>query len=222
MIIPEASENGAIMDMNPVEVAVRAIAAGGFVVVVDSNDREDEGDLVLAASAATPEKVAFMVRYTSGLICAPLAGERVDALRLPPMVPDNTERHGTAFTVSVDVREGTTTGVSASDRACTLRALANRSYRAHDFLRPGHIFPLRARDGGVLERPGHTEAVVDLTRLAGLEPAGVICELVNDDGTMQRLPDLVEFARRHGLPLLMIEDLIEHLVGSRQTITASA
>jgi len=210
------------MDMNPVEVAVRAIAAGGFVVVVDSNDREDEGDLVLAASAATPEKVAFMVRYTSGLICAPLAGERVDALRLPPMVPDNTERHGTAFTVSVDVREGTTTGISASDRACTLRALANRWYRAHDFLRPGHIFPLRARDGGVLERPGHTEAVVDLTRLAGLEPAGVICELVNDDGTMQRLPDLVEFARRHGLPLLMIEDLIEHLVGSRQTITASA
>jgi 3,4-dihydroxy 2-butanone 4-phosphate synthase/GTP cyclohydrolase II len=210
------------MDRNPVEVAVRAIAKGDFVVVVDSNDREDEGDLVLAGSAATPEKIAFMVRHTSGLICAPIAGERADALRLPPMVPDNTERHGTAFTVSVDVREGTTTGISASDRARTLRALADPSFHSHHFLRPGHIFPLRARSGGVLERPGHTEAVVDLARLACLEPAGVICELVNDDGSMQRLPDLIEFSRRHGIPLMMIEDLIEYRICREPALVARA
>lgn len=210
------------MDGNPVEAAVRAIARGKFVVVVDSNDRENEGDLVLAASAATPEKIAFMVRYTSGLICAPLSGSRVDALRLPPMAAENTERHGTAFTVSVDVREGTTTGISASDRACTLRALADARSDADDFLRPGHIFPLRACEEGVLERPGHTEAAVDLVRLAGLQPAGVICELVNDDGTMQRLPELVAFARRHGIPLLTIEDLIDYRVASRQMLTVGA
>jgi len=159
-----------------------------------------------------------MVRHTSGLICAPMTAERLDALRIPLMLAHNTEKHGTAFTVSVDARQGTTTGISAADRAGTLCALANPASVAADFLRPGHVFPLRARAGGVLERAGHTEAVIDLARLAGVGHVGVICELVRDDGEMRRYPDLVDFSRLHRIPLLLIEDLI----GYRMEMQASA
>jgi 3,4-dihydroxy 2-butanone 4-phosphate synthase/GTP cyclohydrolase II len=190
--------------------AIAAIAAGRPVVVVDDADRENEGDLIFAAEKATPELIAFMVRHTSGVICAPLTIHETDRLGLDQMVPLNTERMGTAFTVSVDAREGVTTGISAADRAYTLRLLADPATTAADLSRPGHIFPLRARDGGVLRRPGHTEAAVDLASLAGLSPAGVICEIVNDDGTMARLPELVVFAREHGLVLISIADLISH------------
>ena len=178
--------------------------------MVDDEDRENEGDLIMAAQFATPEKVAFIVRHTSGVIVAPLTGERCDDLRLPLMVDNNTESHRTAFTISVDLLEGTTTGISASDRAATLRALADPKIVHAAFARPGHIFPLRARDGGVLKRAGHTEASVDLARLAGCEPAGIICEIQNDDGTMSRLPELKKFARQHGLLISSIARLIEY------------
>jgi 3,4-dihydroxy 2-butanone 4-phosphate synthase / GTP cyclohydrolase II len=190
--------------------AVQEIADGGMVVVVDDEDREDEGDLVMAAEHATPEDLAFIVRHTSGVVCVALTGERCDALRLPPMVAVNTEQHCTAFTHSVDLAAGTGTGISAADRAATIRGLADRALTAAAFSRPGHVFPLRARDGGVLERAGHTEAAVDLSRLAGLEPAGLLCEVVNDDGTMARRPDLELFAAEHGLPVVTIADLVAH------------
>lgn len=196
------------MCTDPIEAALAAIAAGSLVVVVDDEDRENEGDLIMASQCATPEAIAFMVRWTSGVLCAALPGERLDALSLPLMVKENTDTMRTAFTVTVDYRHGTSTGISASDRAATLRALADRKCVAADFNRPGHIFPLRARAGGVLRRPGHTEAAVDLARLAGLEAAGVLAELVNDDGSMARLPELLTFARRHGLPIVTIADLI--------------
>jgi 3,4-dihydroxy 2-butanone 4-phosphate synthase / GTP cyclohydrolase II len=190
--------------------AVAAVAAGEMVVVVDDADRENEGDLVLAAEAVTPEKIAFYVRHTSGVIVMPMLGERLDELDLPLMVPadGNTERHHTAFTISVDARSGTTTGISAADRATTIRALVDPATRPADLARPGHIFPLRYREGGVLKRAGHTEAGVDLCRLAGCYPAAVLCEVVNEDGSMARLPDLERFADRHGLKLLTIADLI--------------
>jgi 3,4-dihydroxy 2-butanone 4-phosphate synthase/GTP cyclohydrolase II len=190
--------------------AVAAIARGELVVVVDDEDRENEGDLIMAASHATAEKLAFIIRHTSGLICAPITVQRADELDLPLMVEQNTESMRTAFTVSVDLLGGTTTGISAADRAATLRALADPTTRASHFARPGHIFPLRARAGGVLKRAGHTEAGVDLCRMAGLPGAAVICEVVNDDGTMARLPSLVELARRHGLVLISIADLIRY------------
>ncbi|MBC6439502.1 MAG: 3,4-dihydroxy-2-butanone-4-phosphate synthase [Rhodospirillales bacterium] len=197
-----------------IEDAVRAIADGKPVVVVDDESRENEGDLIMAADRATPETIAFFVRYTSGVICAPMEGERLDELDLPQMVQHNTEQHRTAFTVSVDYRYGTSTGISAADRAKTIRALTgdggNRDVRAGDFARPGHIFPLRAREGGVLTRAGHTEAAVDLARMAGCYPAGAICEIVNDDGTMMRLPDLIPFTREYGLHLISIADLIAY------------
>jgi len=193
-----------------VEDALAAIRAGQAVVVVDDADRENEGDLIFAAEMATPELVAFMVRHTSGVICAPLTEQETDRLDLDQMVPTNTERMGTAFTVSVDAREGVSTGISAADRAHTLRLLADATTASTDLSRPGHIFPLRARGGGVLRRPGHTEAAVDLARLAGLRPAGAICEIVNDDGTMARLPELVVFAREHGLVLISIADLVAY------------
>ena len=194
----------------PVSDAVAAIARGELVVVVDDEDRENEGDLIMAAAHATAEKLAFVIRHTSGLICAPISAERADQLQLPLMVEQNTESMRTAFTVSVDLLAGTTTGISAADRAATLRALADPTTRATHFARPGHIFPLRARAGGVLKRAGHTEAGVDLCRLAGLPAAAVICEVVNDDGTMARLPSLVELAERHGLVLISIADLIRY------------
>jgi 3,4-dihydroxy 2-butanone 4-phosphate synthase/GTP cyclohydrolase II len=193
-----------------VEDAVSAIASGKLVVVVDDAEREDEGDLIFAAETATSEKLAFMVRNTSGVVCATLTGERVEELMLAPMVASNGDALRTAFTVSVDYKHGTTTGISAADRAATLRALADPHVGASEFSRPGHVFPLRAREWGVLRRPGHTEAASDLARLAGLRPYGVLCELVEDDGSMMRRPSLMRFAARHGLPLISIADLIRH------------
>ncbi len=194
----------------PIEEVVAAIGRGEMIVMVDDEDRENEGDLIMAAEHVTAEKIAFIVRHTSGVVVAPLTGERCDDLRLPMMVDHNTESHRTAFTVSVDLLEGTTTGISAADRAATIRALANPTVGYEAFARPGHVFPLRAREGGVLKRAGHTEASVDLARMAGCQPAGVICEIQNDDGTMSRLPELIEFARRHGLLISSIADLIDY------------
>jgi 3,4-dihydroxy 2-butanone 4-phosphate synthase/GTP cyclohydrolase II len=190
--------------------AVAAIAAGRMVVVVDDADRENEGDLIMAAEAATPETIAFFVRHTSGVICTPMLGERLDELDLPLMVATNTAPYRTAFTISVDAGRGTTTGISAADRATTIRALIGPRTRPGDLVRPGHIFPLRYRDGGVLMRAGHTEAAVDLARMAGCYPAAVLCELVDEDGGMARLPELERFAERHGLPLISIAGLIRY------------
>ncbi len=190
--------------------AVADIAAGRPVVVVDDADRENEGDLVFAAAKATPELLAFTIRHTSGVICAPMEGATLDRLQLPLMTPRNTERMRTAYTVSVDARDGVTTGISAADRAATIRTLADSATEPRELNRPGHVFPLRYTPGGVLARPGHTEASVDLARLAGLTPAGAICEIVNDDGTMARLPELRAFADEHGLALVSIEQLIDY------------
>jgi 3,4-dihydroxy 2-butanone 4-phosphate synthase/GTP cyclohydrolase II len=194
----------------PIEEAVAAIGRGEIVVVVDDEDRENEGDLIMAAEFATAEKIAFFVRHTSGVICLPLTGERCEQLDLPLMVHDNTESHRTAFTVSVDYRHGTTTGISAADRAATIQALIDPSTKPKDLARPGHIFPLRYRPGGVLKRAGHTEAAVDLARMAGLQPAGVLCEIVNEDGTMARVPDLEKFCAEHDLLMISIADLIRY------------
>jgi 3,4-dihydroxy 2-butanone 4-phosphate synthase / GTP cyclohydrolase II len=193
-----------------IEEAVKEIAAGRAVVVVDDEDRENEGDLIFAAEKASTELMAFMVRHTSGFVCAPVTEADADRLELPPMYYTNQDRRGTAYTVTVDAREGVTTGISAAERAHTIRLLADADTEPSQLSRPGHVVPLRARDGGVLRRPGHTEAAVDLARMAGLRPAGVLCELVNDDGTMMRLPDLRVFADEHGLPLITIADLIEY------------
>ncbi|HEX5740723.1 MAG TPA: bifunctional 3,4-dihydroxy-2-butanone-4-phosphate synthase/GTP cyclohydrolase II [Pilimelia sp.] len=193
-----------------IERAVADIAAGKAVIVVDDADRENEGDLIFAAERATPALLAFTVRHTSGYICAPLTEADADRLDLPPMYHTNQDRRGTAYTVTVDAREGVSTGISAADRAHTIRLLADPATTAGDLARPGHVVPLRARAGGVLRRPGHTEAAVDLARLAGLRPAGVLCELVNDDGTMQRLPDLRRFAATHDLALVSIADLVAY------------
>ena len=194
----------------PIDEVVAAIARGQIVVMVDDEDRENEGDLIMAAEHATPEAIAFFVRHTSGVICAPLTGDRCEALRLPLMVEQNTESHRTAFTDTVDLMEGISTGISAADRAATLRGLADERLSFSAFARPGHIFPLRAREGGVLKRAGHTEAAVDLARMAGCAPVGVICEITNDDGTMSRLPQLQEFCAKHGLLLSSIAKLIEY------------
>lgn len=180
-----------------VQLAIEAIARGEMVVVTDDDDRENEGDLILAASLATPDKMAFVIRHTSGIVCTPLPASEAKRLRLEPMVANNDAPMGTAFTVSVDVRHGTTTGISAEERTNTVRALANPNMGAADFVRPGHVFPLIAKEGGVLIRSGHTEAAVDLCRLAGLPPIGVIAELVNDDGTVQRGPQVTAFAEAH-------------------------
>lgn len=193
-----------------IEDAVAAIARGEIVVVVDDEDRENEGDLIMAAGAATPEAITFFVRHTSGVICAPLTGERLDELDIPLMVRDNTESHRTAFTYSVDYVHGTSTGISAADRAATIQALIDPATRPADLARPGHIFPLRYSEGGVLKRAGHTEAAVDLARLAGMDPAGVLCEIVNDDGTMARVPDLIGFCKEHGLLMITIAQLIRY------------
>lgn len=204
--------------MNSIEELLEDLAAGHMVVVTDDEGRENEGDLIMAAEKVTPEAVAFIVRYTSGIICQPMTRERLEELRLPQMVAENTESHRTAFTVSVDYVHGTTTGISAADRARTIRALADPTARPEDFSRPGHIFPLRAVEGGVLRRAGHTEASVDLARAAGLSPAAIICEIVNDDGTMKRGPDLMGFARDHGLKVGSIADLIRWRLGRERTI----
>lgn len=196
--------------LDPVEDAIRAIAAGEMVTVVDDDDRENEGDLIAAASKITPEQMAFMVRHTSGIVCAPITEEDARRLKLDPMVALNDAPMGTAFTVSVDYREGLTTGISARERCATVHAIANANVAAADFVRPGHIFPLVAKSGGVLMRSGHTEAAVDLIRLAGLHPAGVICELVNDDGTVKRGPQVLAFAREHGLKIISVADLIAY------------
>ncbi len=199
------------MPFSTVEEAVEAIRRLGMVVVVDDEDRENEGDLVMAAEAATPETIAFFLTHTSGVICVPVLPERADALELPLMVAENTESQGTAFTVSVDARRGTTTGISAADRAATVAALIDPETRPGDLARPGHVFPLRYRPGGVLKRAGHTEATLDLARAAGLAPAGVLCEIVSADKSgMARLPELEGFAEQHGLPLISIADLIRY------------
>jgi 3,4-dihydroxy 2-butanone 4-phosphate synthase / GTP cyclohydrolase II len=202
--------------------AIEDVRAGRMVIVVDDADRENEGDLIMAAERVTPEAIAFIVRHTSGVICMPVVGERLDELEIPLMVAANTDTRRTAFTVSVDARDGVTTGISAADRCRTIRTLIEPSTRAGDLSRPGHIFPLRYREGGVLQRAGHTEAAVDLARLAGLFPAGVLCETVNDDGTMARLPDLVRFAKTHGLKLISIADLIEHRRRTETLVTKVA
>jgi 3,4-dihydroxy 2-butanone 4-phosphate synthase/GTP cyclohydrolase II len=203
-------------DLDSIETALLEIAAGRPVVVVDDEDRENEGDIIFAAEHATRELLAFTIRYSSGVICAPMDDERADALELPPMTAVNEDRKGTAFTVSVDAREGVSTGISAADRAHTIGLLADPATRAADLTRPGHVFPLRARPGGVLERAGHTEAAVDLARLAGLTPVGVLVEIVNDDGSMARLPELRVFAARHGLALISIADLIAYRTAHRR------
>ncbi len=190
--------------------AVAAIGRGEIVVVVDDEDRENEGDLIMAAEAATPEKIAFFVNHTSGVICVPLTGERLDELEIPLMVRENTESHRTAFTYSVDYMHGTSTGISAGDRSTTIRSLIDPATRPGDLARPGHIFPLRYSEGGVLKRAGHTEAAVDLARMAGLYPAGVLCEIVRPDGDMARVPDLIEFCREHDLLMVTIADLIRY------------
>ena len=194
--------------LDPIEEAIAAIARGEMVVVVDDADRENEGDLVMAADAATAQAINFMAIEGRGLICVSLPAERLEELALPQMVASNTDYMCTGFAITCDLRKGTTTGISASDRALTIRALADEATVAADFNRPGHVFPLRAHPQGVLGRPGHTEASLDLARLAGRRPAGVLCEVAMPDGSMARLPDLFLFARRHGLKLVSIEDLI--------------
>jgi 3,4-dihydroxy 2-butanone 4-phosphate synthase/GTP cyclohydrolase II len=200
------------IDCSGIEAAIADIAAGKAVVVVDDEERENEGDLIFAAEMATPELVAFMVRYTSGYICVPLLESDCDRLDLPPMYHTNQDHRGTAYTVAVDAREGVTTGISATDRARTMRLLAAAGSTREDFNRPGHVVPLRAKDGGVLRRPGHTEAAVDLARLAGLRPAGVLCELVSqkDEGDMARREELEVFAADHGLTMISISDLVAY------------
>lgn len=219
-----STDNAEDLALDPVEQAIRDIAAGRPVVVVDDEDRENEGDLVIAAEKATPEIIAFMMSECRGLICAPMEGDELERLELPQMVAHNTESMRTAFTVSVDASgaHGVTTGISAADRATTLRLLAGGEAEAGDFVRPGHIFPLRAKPGGVLVRNGHTEAAVDLARLAGLRPAGAIVEIAGEDGVMLRLPELVPFARKHGLTIISIEDLIAYRTSAEPTVRREA
>lgn len=193
-----------------IEEAAADIAAGKMIIIVDDEDRENEGDLVCAAEKITPEIINFMAKYGRGLICLPLTEERCDQLRLPMQVAENTSGFGTAFTVSIEAREGVTTGISAADRARTVQAAVAFDTRPEDLARPGHIFPLRARDGGVLVRPGQTEASVDIARIAGLNPAGVICEIMNDDGTMARMPELEKFANKHDLKIISVADLVRY------------
>ncbi|WP_061299128.1 bifunctional 3,4-dihydroxy-2-butanone-4-phosphate synthase/GTP cyclohydrolase II [Herbidospora cretacea] len=208
--------------LDPIERAVADIRDGKPVVVVDNENRENEGDLIFAASKATAATLAFTIRHTSGVICVGMRGEDLDRLGLPLMVQDNRERMRTAYTISVDARDGVTTGISAADRARTIRTLADSATEPFELVRPGHIFPLRARDGGVLVRPGHTEAAVDLARLAGLTPAGALAEVVNDDGTMARLPELRVFADEHDLALVSIEQLIEFRRRTERVVTRVA
>jgi 3,4-dihydroxy 2-butanone 4-phosphate synthase/GTP cyclohydrolase II len=205
-----------------IEEAVEDIRAGRIIVVVDDEDRENEGDFLMAADKATPEAVNFMIVHGRGLMCMPMLGERLEELQIPMMVNDNTAPLGTAFTVSVDARRGVTTGISAYDRAVTIRTLVNPLSRSDDLTRPGHIFPLRAMPGGVLRRAGHTEAAIDLARLAGCAPAGVICEVLNDEGGMARVQDLLLLAKRHGLKCITIKDLIEYRIQKEKLVRRAA
>jgi 3,4-dihydroxy 2-butanone 4-phosphate synthase/GTP cyclohydrolase II len=205
----EPSVQGTIR-LDRIEDAIADIAAGKAVVVVDDEDRENEGDIIFAASRATPELMAFTIRHSSGVICVPMPGDMLDRLEIPLMTPHNKDRLRTAYTLSVDARDGVTTGISAHDRAHTARVLADSATEPWEVTRPGHVFPLRYREGGVLVRRGHTEAAVDLARMAGLTPAGVLVEVVNDDGTMKRGPQLREFADEHGLRLISIEQLVHY------------
>ena len=198
------------MELATVPQAIEDVKAGKFVIIVDDEDRENEGDLAIAAEKVTPEAINFMTKYGRGLICMPVIGERLDELRIPMMVQENTSRYETAFTVSIEAKHEVSTGISAYDRAATVKAVIDPASRPEDFVSPGHTFPLRARDGGVLVRAGQTEAVVDLARLAGLYPAGVICEIMADDGTMARLPQLEVVAEQHGLKIVTVADLIAY------------
>ncbi len=195
---------------DPIEDAIADIAAGRLIIVTDDEHRENEGDLIMAAEKATPETVTMMIRYCSGIICVPTVESQLRRLGLGPMVQQNREGHRTDFTVTVDAAEGVTTGISAHDRTAAIRIIADEKSTPEQLVQPGHVFPLRARPGGVLERAGHTEAAVDLARLAGLHPSGVLCELVNDDGTVQRLPELTEFKKKFGLKMVSIAQLIEY------------
>lgn len=207
---------------NTIDEAITAVRQGKIIIVVDDEDRENEGDLLMAADFATPESINFMAQYGRGLICVPLTAERLDALNVPPMVGQSEDSMQTAFSVSVDARHHTTTGISAHDRAQTIAVLTNPHSQPDDLMRPGHIFPLRAKEGGVLRRPGHTEAGVDLARLGGLSPAAVICEIMNEDGTMARLPELVEFKKRHNLILITIADLVRYRLNQETLFTRDA
>src|SRR5436853_953912 len=205
-----------------VREAIDAFARGEIVVVTDDDDRENEGDLIIAAVHTTPEKMAFIIRHTCGIVCAPITGEIARRLHLAPMVADSDAIHGTAFTISVDYRHGTTTGISADDRTATIRALANNNTGRADFVRPGHIFPLIAKDGGVLMRSGHTEAAIDLCRIAAIEPVAAICELVNDDGTVMRGPQVAAFAKKHALKRISVADLIAYRQAREKLVTRVA
>lgn len=190
--------------------ALEAFSKGSFVIVTDNEDRENEGDLIIGAEFATEDNIAFLLRHSTGIVCVPMQGDRLEALELEQMVQKNTDAHGTAFTVTVDAKAGTTTGVSAADRAVTIRALADESLTSEDFLRPGHIFPLKARPGGVLMRAGHTEAAVDLALLSGIKPAAAICEMMNEKGVMMKTPELAVFAKEHNIPFITIGQMIEY------------
>jgi len=205
-----------------IDEAVTAIQAGSMLIVVDDEDRENEGDLTMAASKVTPSAVNFMARHGRGLICLAMVPERLDHLEIPLEVTDNSSRRDTAMCVSIDARDGTTTGISAADRAATVRVALAPDAKPRDLTRPGHVFPLRARSGGVLVRSGHTEAAVDLARIAGLEPAGVICEIMNEDGTMARVPELTKFGKKHGLPMITIADLIQYRMRTERLVKRAA
>ena len=209
------------MQFSSIEDAIAEVRDGRMVIIVDDEDRENEGDLVCAAEKATPEIVNFMARHARGLICLPLTEERCDELHLTTQVADNTSYLGTAFTVSIDARKGVSTGISAADRATTIQAAVDPQTRPQDLARPGHVFPLRAKKGGVLVRPGQTEASVDIARMAGLYPAGVICEIMNEDGTMARLPELTEFAALHNLKMITVADLVRYRI-SKETLVKRA
>jgi len=221
-VLPLSGKPSSASSLNSIEEILADLRAGRMVVIMDDEDRENEGDLIMAAERATSEAVAFMIRYTSGIICVPMEEEGLIRLDLPQMVLTNSESHRTAFTVSVDLKHGTTTGVSGADRAATIRALADAGTTSADFARPGHIFPLRSRKGGVLVRAGHTEASVDLCRLAGMKPVGVLCEVMNDDGTMARRPELEVFAKRHNLKIGTISDLIRYRLRNERSVVRVA
>jgi 3,4-dihydroxy 2-butanone 4-phosphate synthase/GTP cyclohydrolase II len=206
------------MSFDPIEELIEEVRQGKIVILVDDEDRENEGDLVMAADHVTPEAINFMAREARGLICLPLSPQQIDRLQLPQMVRDemNSSSNKTAFTVSIEAASGVTTGISAADRAHTIRVASNPSGKPSDIHMPGHIFPIRAQEGGVLKRPGHTEGSVDLATLAGLNPAAVICEVINDDGTMARVPDLKKFAKKHGLKIGTIVDLIQYRLATNK------